>query len=420
MILPLIAVGLVAASAVFYMRLDTIVHSELYRFGLEFSSEWAESYWANSRLILGSLVVAALFEFVSAVYILASYRARTTLNRLIVTLLPLVGVCASITSIALFTRVETIVHGSLYQFGLQFSEEWAIPYWVNARLFLGLTGLRVIVDCAFLVYAVRIWSIINIAREKLVAWSLLLVGGAVLLLALTYESSISAYVGLGFILWGSVMLYAGSKEYVEESMLATLIFPSLANLDRLLEDLDCRGKAFFLPPEFLSDFESCRVYVSAQKGSNPPKPEHIRGKENRILLKEPPGIIIEPPGAELTMLLEKKLSTRFTRVDLQFLQRELPKAFVEKLKLAENLDIAVEEGRITVTIDHFALKDMYEKISGLTHVCSQIGSPLASAIGCALAKASGKLVSVENEVISQGVRNLTIEYRISRSLPGEK
>jgi hypothetical protein len=415
-ILPLSVVGLVAVSVFFYLRLDAIVHTELYRFELEFSYEWAEKYWANSWLILYSLAGVALVNFVSAMYMLARYRARNVQRPWVAAILLVIGICAAAACVAFFNRLESIVHGDLYRFSLQFSEEWAIPYWVNARLFLGLIVLLVAVDCASLVYIVKIWSIKNIAREKVVAWLLLLAGGGILFLAWTYGSSISAFAGLGFVLWGLVMLYAGSKRYVEESMLTTLIFPSLANLDRLLEDLDCRGKAFFLPPEFLSDFEACRVYISVEKSGGPPKPEHIRGNENRMLLKEPSGVIVEPPGAELTMLLEKRLGTRFTRVDLQFLQRELPRAFVERLQLAKNMQIDVERSRIRVTIEDFSLMGMYEKISSLARVYSQIGSPVASAIGCALAKSSGELVSFENEVVSQRGRNLTIDYRIRSAL----
>ncbi len=419
-ILPLIAVGLIAASVVFYIRLDTIVHSDLYRFELEFSSEWAENYWATSWLVLGSLAAAATFELFSSIYMLVSYGAKTTPNRSTVALFLLTSACTSIISVVLFTRLDTLVNVTLYQFGLQFSEEWATPYWVNGRLFMGLIGVSVLVDCASLMYTVRVWPIMKIRRERLIAWLLLPTGTAVLLLALTYESAISAFVGLGFILWSMVLLYAGSKRYVEESMLTTLIFPPLADLDKLLEALDCKGKAFFLPPEFLSDFESCRAYISVQKNSIPPKPENIRGNENGILLKEPPGVILEPPGADLTMLLESRLGTRLTRVDLRFLQGQLPKVFVENLQLAKSLEIAVEKGMVQVTIDDFTLKDMYEKIRSLTHVYNQVGSPVASAIGCALAKSSGKLVSIENEVMSRGGRSLTIEYRIWRSLPGAK
>ena len=419
-ILPLVAVGLIAASVVFYIRLDTIVHSDLYRFGLQFSSEWAENYWANSWLILGSLAAAATFELFSSIYMIVSYASKTAPNRLTFMLFLVISACISIVSVVLFNRLDTLVNGSLYQFGLQFNEEWGIPYWVNGRLFMGLIGVSLIVDCASVIFTVRVWPITNIRRERLIAWLLLPAGTAILLLALTYGSAISAFVGLGFILWSVVILYAGSKRYVEESMLATFIFPPLANLDRLLEALDCKGKAFFLPPEFLSDFESCRAYIGVQKNSSPPKPENIRGNENGVLLKESPGVILEPPGADLTKLLESRLGTRLTRVDLRFLQGQLPKVFVESLQLAKSLEIAVDKSMVQVTIDGFILKDMYEKIRSLTHVYNQVGSPVASAIGCALAKSSGKLVTIEKEATSRGGRSLNIEYRIWRSPPGAK
>jgi hypothetical protein len=420
LILPLFAVGLVALSSIFYVRLDNIVHTDLYRFDLEFSYEWAEIYWTNSWLILTSLAVAASFEILSAVYLLASYGAKIAPKRSAFVFLLSISIGATIMSIVFFTMLEAVVHGTLYQYHLRFSEEWAIPYWINGQLFLGLIGVSVIVCCASLVYTIRVWPILSMRRERLIAWSLLPTGGAFLLLAWIYESAISAFIGLGFILWSVVLLYAGSRKYVEESTLAALILPSLANLDRLLEALDCKGKAFFLPPEFLSDFESCRAYISVEKNSTPPKPEHIRGKENGVLLKEPSGVILEPPGADLTMLLEGKLGTKLTRVDLRFLQGQLPKAFVEGLQLAKGLDMTVERGMVRVTIEDFALKDMYEKIRSLVHVYSQVGSPVAGAIGCALAKSSGKLVSIENEAMSRGGRSLTIEYRIWRSLAGAK
>jgi hypothetical protein len=420
LILPLFAVGLLAVSAVVYIRLDNIVHTELYRFELEFSSEWAENYWANSWLILSFLAVAASLMLFSVVYLLASHGAKTVPNRSTVVLLLLIGACAAIMSMVLFTRLETIVHVDLYQFGLQFSEEWAIPYWFHGRLFLGLTGVSVIVDCVSLAYTARVWPIIKMARERLVAWVLLPTGGVALLLAWIYESAISAFIGLGFVLWSLVLLYAGSQRYVEESMLATLILPPLANLDRLLEHLDCKGRAIFLPPEYLSDFESCRAYISVERKSNPPKPEQIRGKENGVLLKEPPGVILEPPGADLTKLLEDRLGTKFTRVDLQFLQSHLPRIFVEKLQLAKSIEITVEKDRVKVAVDSYALNDIYEKIRSLAHVYNQIGSPAASAIGCALAKSSGKPVSIEDEVVGRTGRSLTIEYRIWRNVPGEK
>jgi hypothetical protein len=134
-----------------------------------------------------------------------------------------------------------------------------------------------------------------------------------------------------------------------------------------------------------------------------------------VLLRKPTGVIIEPPGAELSRLFEKRLNVKFARVGLQFLQRELPKAFAEKMQLAKSVEMNVEEDRIRVTIDDFTLWDICEKVRSLNHIYGRIGSPVTSAIGCALAKAIGELVVIDKEIISQDDRNIMIEYRIYRS-----
>lgn len=420
MLLLVSAVGSVAICALFYARLDAIVNNDLYRFRLRFSSDWAKDYLACSRLILGSLLAAALMNCAAALYLRASYIGKISPKRWRVAALLLIGICAAVLSAAFFLKLDTIVHSTLYESGLQFSEEWAIPYWINARLLLGLVVVLVCLDGFSLVYMMRAGAIINVSYQKPTLLLLFIAGGATLVYAFFYESSASAFAGLGFILWGVVMLYAGHERYIEESMLFTFIFPVLGDLDRLLQDVHCKGRAFFLPPRYVKDFESCRVFIGAEEHPELPQPEHILGKENRVLLEEPAGVIVEPPGAELTRLLEKKLGVRFTKTDLQQLQRELPNAFVGKLQLAKSLEVTLEKDTVHVTINDLALRDFFEKFRSLTHVHDKLGSPVASAIGCALAKASGELIAIDREVVSRGDHNTMIEYRIYRRLQGGK
>jgi hypothetical protein len=412
------AAGLVAVCAFLYVRLDMIVNSDLYRFGLQFSPEWYENYQAGAKLILISFSAVALVNFAAALYLLASHIGKISPKRWGVATLLVVGICAAVSSVAFFFKLDTIVHSSLYQFGLRFSEEWATLYWMDARLLLGLVGILMCLDGASLAYTISAGSILSISSGRLVSIFLLLIGGGALAYAFFYESSVFAFVGLGFILWGVVMLYAGSKRYIEESMLSTFMLPVLVDLDRLLQDLGCKGRAFFLPPKYVNDFESSRMYISTEESVNLPQPRQILGRENTILLKEPAGVIIEPPGAELTRLLEKKLGVKFTKTDLRFLQRGLPNAFAEKLQLAKSLEVSVEKDMVRVTINDFAFRDVFEKVRSLTHVYGKIGSPVASAIGCALAKASGELVVIDREVMSQGDHNILIEYRILRTARG--
>ncbi len=46
----------------------------------------------------------------------------------------------------LLGRIDTIVHSDLYNHGLQFSLEWANPYWESIQLIYGLLGLPMILS----------------------------------------------------------------------------------------------------------------------------------------------------------------------------------------------------------------------------------------------------------------------------------
>jgi uncharacterized Zn-finger protein len=48
---------------------------------------------------------------------------------------------SAILIIFLFKKIDGIVHGDLYNFGLQFSFDWASPYWTFSRLIFVCLGL---------------------------------------------------------------------------------------------------------------------------------------------------------------------------------------------------------------------------------------------------------------------------------------
>jgi hypothetical protein len=54
-------------------------------------------------------------------------------------------------------QIDNIVHGQLYNYGLQFSNRWALPYWT----FLGMSTIFL----ACIVY-LNILSIIYLLRER--------------------------------------------------------------------------------------------------------------------------------------------------------------------------------------------------------------------------------------------------------------
>jgi len=56
----------------------------------------------------------------------------------------IVMAAASLFSMVCMLRIDQIVHRDLYSYGLQFSYEWATPYWNTARALLAMSGLSVI------------------------------------------------------------------------------------------------------------------------------------------------------------------------------------------------------------------------------------------------------------------------------------
>ena len=126
--------------------------------------------------------------------------------------------------------------------------------------------------------------------------------------------------------------------------------------------------------------------------------------------KNPNGILLTPPGLGLSKLFEKKLGKSFTEIDLQDVQKELPKLF-EKLDIAKNTYIQTEENSVTVELGNHIFKGLCEETRKLEKTHETVGCPLSSAIACALAKATGKLVTIEKEMQSLD-GSTRIQYRL--------
>jgi len=82
----------------------------------------------------------------------------------------LVSILVLITAVSvayLLTIIDSIVHGQLYQFSLQFSHVWADPYWMFLRISLALLGLVAVVALMNITYF--LWMklrVTKIARAK--------------------------------------------------------------------------------------------------------------------------------------------------------------------------------------------------------------------------------------------------------------
>ena len=260
----------------------------------------------------------------------------------------------------------------------------------------------------------------QVSLRSVTSGALLVAGIVALLASIIYESSILAFIGLGLSFWGALFLYVKDQGYVPKLVLDASVSPSLSIVDQMIKELGFKGNAVYLPPKYFEDPEATKIYIPKQKYATLPTPEQIEKYEDQLILENPQGLLITPPGAELTKLFEKTLETSFNKVDLEYLQKNMPKLFIEDLEIAENLELQVEKDKVHIEITNSACKEIHSQANGLTLVLSKIGCPVCSAIACALTKATGKPIIIDNTGISEDGKTIKTTYHVLGTEPTER
>jgi hypothetical protein len=246
----------------------------------------------------------------------------------------------------------------------------------------------------------------------------LLFAGALLLVASVVTSStILAFMGLGMTFWGVLFLFVRSTKFVRSALLGSTISSSYATLDRILDDLNYKGNAVYIPPypkdgylpEHLAGLKEMVVFISAKESITTPAIEEIAKKQ--FLVKNPEGICITPPGSGLVDLFEKELRTDLTRIDQESFYEGLPIVIVNNFELASDIKIKAENSFIYVKITDSVYNNLYSQNQNLKTIHS-VGCPLASAISCALAIKTGKPVTITKSRISQDLKTIEIWYQL--------
>lgn len=243
-----------------------------------------------------------------------------------------------------------------------------------------------------------------------IAYILLFSGAISLVTSVVYSSSTLAFIGLGLTFWGALFLFIKSTKYVKASLLDSTAFSLLSTVDQILTDLNYRGKAIYLPPKYVKTVKSGIVFISSEKGIIiPPAEEVAKGK---IFLEKPKGICITPPGLDLANLYEKELKKDFAKVDLNYLQNNLPKLFIEDLEIAEDLEMNIEDNMIKTRITGSIHNDLCNRVRNLLNIRDSFGCPICSSVAVALARSTGKPIVIEKTAISDDGKTFETHYRI--------
>jgi len=399
---------------VLFPRIENMVHGELYEYGLQFSEEWASPIWSNSHLFSNCLAIAMVLMVLSAISMAVYAQRHDPFSKAFSALLLTAGAGANIFSLYPLYSLDQIVNNELYFFGLRFSEEWHSGY----MLYLFQSVFLVLLASAFVVAAGLAVSVSarrtpNLRNEKLAA-SLLIIGGTTFLaLSIVYDSSILAFVGLGTLFWGLILTYIGNKEYVRKILLETSTSSQLAIINEVIQETDYAGNAIFFPPTYFNIPETYKAYIQKDKNSRLPTLRTIYREDPRYFVKfieKPPAMLITPPGAELVMLFEKKLKTKFSMMNLNDVEVSLPKLLVEDFEMVHYFEMNVEKEAIHVKIEESEYGN--PKTDEQKTIYFSFLSPLTGAIACVLSTVLNKPVMVTEQKTIPHDEALIIKYRI--------
>lgn len=247
---------------------------------------------------------------------------------------------------------------------------------------------------------------------KVSGWATLSLGAISLIFSVFFNSQILAFIGLGLTFWGIVLTYIRSEDYIKEGLLTATCLPTLETLSQLMDALGYSEKAIYLPPKYLKDPENNKAYIPKNKGSSLPTPEQIQRAGNEIFIENPQGVILTPPGSALTRLFEKTLETSFTKADPKYLQLNLPRLLIEELEIAQNLEINIESDKASIRIENTSYASLTKENKNFLNLYESVGCPIASALACALAKATGKPIIIEKQKVDEETKTIEIEFRI--------
>ncbi len=270
-------------------------------------------------------------------------------------------------------------------------------------------------------------------RIKLVSSTIvamLLLGAISLAASIGYNSSVLAFIGLGLVLWGAVLLYIRPEEYTRKTLLEAALSTPLTTLSQMIQELGYKGDATYLPPKYFTNPEATKVYISKIKHASLPTPEQTQLYENQSIGRTAQGLLITPPGVQLLNQLEKSLGTSFIRTDLKNLQQNLPKLFIEDLEISENLEIEMQNDpaerkgddqtsvtkkkntKIHARITKPIYGNIFKEAENSPQSIALIGCPIRSAIAMALTKTTGKPVRIFGNKSSEDGSIMEATYEI--------
>jgi len=234
-----------------------------------------------------------------------------------------------------------------------------------------------------------------------------------LIFSILNNSNILAFIGLSLAFWGALFFFLRPVKYVSSSLLDSNAIATYTTIDRIVKDLKIKGKSYYIPPypkevylpQHLKGLKETVVFISADTGGMPSIEELAKSK---FLLENPNGICVAPPGLGVLAQFEKELRIDIAKLQISELCEIFPPLITENLQLAKEIEMKQENGQVYLKMIDSTYKNLYaaEDLKSIHF----LGCPLASAIACALAKATGKMVTIQKDNITPDGQTIEVWY----------
>lgn len=259
-------------------------------------------------------------------------------------------------------------------------------------------------------------TILSASTTKIGAF-FLISGALSLVLSLTTESQILAFIGLGLTFWGALFIAITPRNFVEGSLLDATAISAYSTVDRMIRDLKYKGKGYHTPPypkdvylpEHLKGLKDMVVFISAENESETPSIQELA--ESKFLIHNPKGVLVTPPGLGLLTQIEKKMNADFTKMSIEELCEVMPRFILDNLNLAREMELTPKDDQVNLKLTDSIYKNLYSNENNLKSI-TLLGCPIVSAVACAIAKTSGKPVVIQKQETTPDGSTVQVSYKI--------
>ena len=151
------------------------------------------------------------------------------------------------------------------------------------------------------------------------------------------------------------------------------------------------------------------VFISAEKDATMPSIEEMA--KGKFISRTPKGVLLTPPGSGILTQIEEKLKVDFTKIELNELCAVLPTLILQDLNLAKEMAMELKGDQAHLKIVGSLYKDLYNVRNNFKSV-DILGCPIASAVACVLAEASGRTVAIQKKQVSPDGVAVDVWYRM--------